>query len=285
MECGWLIMMRRACAASVACLVAANLLVDAQPASFEVASIRINKSGESQAVPPIQPGGRVTLTNRTLRSLVQFAYSTVDVPIEEFQIMGGPDWVNRDRFDVLARMEGTPPPGRATADTARVLLRTLLSQRFQLKLRKEPREFAVYGLVLARADGRLGHGLRRRHEPNCDWFVPGRGMPDPNSSMPLCGYLRGGQGTLMYRGVTMVRLASGLNSAKLDRLVIDQTGLTGIYDVDLMWAVEPNSGVAAGNDVPSIFTAVQEQLGLKLEPTRAPVDVLVIESAEHPMPD
>ena len=83
----------------------------------------------------------------------------------------------------------------------------------------------------------------------------------------------------------MVRLASGLSSAKLDRLVIDQTGLTGIYDVDLTWAVEPNSGVAAGDDVPSIFTAVQEQLGLKLEPTRAPVDVLVIESAEHPMPD
>lgn len=278
-------MLRRAVAASIACLVGANLLVDAQSPSFEVASVKINKSGESQAVPPIQRGGRVTLTNRTLRSLVQFAYSTVDVPLEESQIVDGPGWANRDRFDILAKIEGTPPPGRATADMARVMLRTLLGERFQLNLRKEPRELAVYGLVLARADGQLGQGLRRRPEPNCDWFVPGRGMPDPNGTAPLCGYLRGGQGTLTYRGVTLVRLASGLTSARLDRLIIDQTGLPGIYDVDLKWAVEPNSGAAAANDAPSIFTAVQEQLGLKLEATRAPVDVLVIESAEHPVPD
>lgn len=277
-------MIRRAAAASVACLVGANLLANAQSPSFEVASIRVNKSGESQAVLPIQPGGRVTLTNRTLRSLVQFAYSTIDVPLEESQIVGGPDWASRERFDILAKMEGTPPRGRATAETARLMLRTLLGERFQLTLRNESRQQSVYGLVLARTDGRLGPGLRRRSEPNCDWFVPGRGLPDPNGSSPLCGYVRGGHGTLTYRGVTLVRLASGLSSAKLDRLIIDQTGLAGIFDVDLTWAAEPGSAAAA-NDAPSIFTAVQEQLELKLEAKRAPVDVLVIESAQRPVPD
>src|SRR5918994_1151950 len=95
-------MLRRAHAVSIAFVLGANLLVGAQSSSFEAASVRINKSGESQSVPPIQPGGRVTLTNRTVRSLVQFAYSTVDVPLEEFQIVSGPDWLNRDRFDILA---------------------------------------------------------------------------------------------------------------------------------------------------------------------------------------
>ena len=105
-------------------------------------------------------------------------------------------------------------------------------------------------------------------------------MPDPAGAAPLCGYLRGGQGTLTYRGVTIARLSSSL---RLDRLIVDQTQLTGLFDVDLAWSAE--SGGAGANDAPSIFTAVQEQLGLKLEPKRAEVDVLVIESAQQPTPD
>jgi uncharacterized protein (TIGR03435 family) len=269
--------MRSALLASVAVAIGVGASLHAQ--SFEVASVRVNKSGEPQAA-PFQPGGRVTLTNRTLRYLVQFAYSTIDAPLQELELVGGPEWVDRDRFDIVAKMPGSPLPEPATANLARVMLRTLLAERFQLNIRKQPRDLPVYALRPARADGRLGQGLRRRSEPNCDWFVPGRGMPDPSGPAPLCGYLRGGQGTLTYRGVTIARLASSL---RLDRLVVDETQLTGLFDVDLAWSTE-TAGVAA-NDAPSIFTAVQEQLGLKLEPKRADVDVFVIECAQQPTPD
>jgi uncharacterized protein (TIGR03435 family) len=272
--------MRSVLLVSLAVTVGIGAVLHAQSPSFEVASVRVNKSGEPQAGPPFQPGGRVTLTNRTLRYLVQFAYSTIDAPLRELEIVGGPDWADRDRFDIVAKMPGSPPPEPATANLARVMLRTLLAERFQLNIRKQPRDLPVYTLVPARSDGRIGQGLRRRSEPNCDWFVPGRGMPDPAGPAPLCGYLRGGQGTLAFRGVTIARLASSL---PLDRLVVDHTQLTGLFDVDLAWSAETGGGVA--NDGPSLFTAVQEQLGLKLEPKRAAVDVLVIESAEQPTPD
>lgn len=275
--------MRKPLAANLVWLVCAGSILGAQSPSFDVASVKRNTSGEPQSVPPIQPGGRLTLTNRTLRSLIQFAYSLPDAPLQEYEIAGGPDWADRDRFDVLAKMEGTPAPGRETAERVRLMFRTLLADRFQLQMRRELRELPVYTLELVRSDARLGSGLRRRIEPNCDWFVPGRGMSDPNGSAPLCGYLRGGRGTLTYRGVTMVRLASGLSAAKLDRIVVDRTGLSGLFDVDLTWNVEPAG--AASSDAPSIFTALQEQLGLKLEPKRAPVELWVIESAQPPEPD
>jgi uncharacterized protein (TIGR03435 family) len=264
---------------SLALAIGTGVLLNAQPPSFEVASVRVNNVGEPQSVPPFQPGGRVVLTNRTLRYLVQFAYSSMDSQLQEFQIVGGPDWVDRDRFDVLAKMEGSPPPEPATADRARLMLRTLLADRFQLQVRQEPRDVPVYALVVARSDGRLGQGLRRRAEPDCDWFVPGRGMPDPNGAAPLCGYLRGGQGMLTYRGVTIARLASSL---RLDRIVVDRTRIAGLVDVDLVWSPESAGAV---NDAPSIFTAVQEQLGLRLEPTRGNVDVVAIQSAERPTSD
>jgi uncharacterized protein (TIGR03435 family) len=270
--------MRSALLASVAVAIGIGASPHAQPPSFEVASVRMNTSGEPQAGPPFQPGGRVTLTNRTLRYLVQFAYSTIDAPLQELEIVGGPDWVDRDRFDIVAKMSGSPPP--EPANLARVMLRTLLAERCPLTVRKQPRDLPVYAFLPTRSDGRLGQGLRRRSEPNCDSFVPGRGMPDPSGPAPLCGYLRGGQGTLMYRGVTIARLASSL---RLDRLVVDETQLSGLFDVDLAWSLE--SGGAAASDAPSIFTAVQEQLGLKLEPRRADVDVFVIESAQRPTPD
>jgi uncharacterized protein (TIGR03435 family) len=252
-----------------------GILLTAQAPAFEVASIKINKTNDPQSVPPIQPG-RLTLTNRTLRSLVQFAYA----PIEQPQIVGGAEWVDRDRFDITAKMEGTPAPGRANAEAARLGLRTLLAERFRLKLRKESRELPVYALVVARADGRLGVGLRPRPDLNCAGFVPKPELPDLKGNAPLCGYMRGGQGTLTYRGVTLSLLAGSLTSGRVDRLVIDQTELSGPFDIDLTWAVETDPTASA--DVPSIFTALQEQLGLKLEPTRASVEVFVIDHAEKP---
>ena len=260
----------------------------AQTPAFEVASVKLNKTGQGPFVLPIQPGGRVTLQYRTVRSLVQFAYSPIDSPLQESQIVGGPDWVDADHFDIVAKMGGAPPPGRATAELVRMMVRSLLVQRFNAKLHTETREIPVYALVLLRKDGALASGLRRRSEPNCDWFKPGPGLPDPKGSAPLCGFMGGGQGRLNSRGITMVQLARGLAPARLDRIVIDNTGLTGLYDVDLEWGVNSSAPITlapASNDAPSIFTAVQEQLGLKLEPRRGPVDVLVIDRIDPPTPD
>ena len=107
-----------------------------QAPSFEVASIKPNKTDAFQSVPPIQ-AGRVTLTNRTLRYLVQFAYSTLESPLHDLQIVAGPDWIDRDRFDITAKMESNPAPGPETANLPRLMLRSLLADRFQLKVRQE----------------------------------------------------------------------------------------------------------------------------------------------------
>jgi uncharacterized protein (TIGR03435 family) len=266
--------------------ICVNSALMAQAPSFEVASIKVNKIGNEQSGPQNpQPGGRLTLTNRTLRFLVQFAYSPFESPLHDFQIVGGPDWVDRDRFDVTAKMPGDPVPSPETANLARLMLRTLLAERFQLRVRKESREFPVYSLQLHRPDGRLGPGLRRRPD-SCEGGVrprrPEFKEPDLKGTVPLCGLLKGGRGALNFRGVSISSLLRPSALGGLDRIVIDQTRLEGNFDIDLTWspptATQPS-------DAPSIFTAVQEQLGLKLVSARAPLDVLVIEGAQRLSPD
>jgi uncharacterized protein (TIGR03435 family) len=263
-------------------------LLHAQDPAFEVASIKPNKTNEPQSVPQMQPG-RVTLVNRTLRYLVQFAYSTIESQLYEFQVVGGPDWTDVDRFDVLAKMEGSLPPGPAAANLGRRMMRPLLADRFQLKVRAESRDMPIYALVMARQDGQFGPGLRRRPESDCadGAFPRGPGPPDPNGNVPLCGFFRAsasaGQGTLTYRGVSIAQLARP-GALIRDRIVVDRTGLIGIFDIDLKWAMEGDPN-ASSTDGPSVFTAVQEQLGLKLAPARGPVPVVVIEHAAKPAPD
>jgi uncharacterized protein (TIGR03435 family) len=262
-----------------------HTVVITQAPSFEVASIKVNTIGNEQSVPQNpQPGGRVTLTNRTLRFLVQFAYSSFESPLHDLQLAGGPDWVDRDRFDITAKMPGTPTPGIETANLARVMLRSLLAERFQLKVRTEERELPVYALVLARPDGRLGPGLRSRPD-SCDGVVRARGPefkePDLKGDARLCGLLRGGRGSLNYRGVSISSLLRGSALGGVDRIVVDQTRLPGLFDIDLTWAVD----ASASADAPSIFTAVQEQLGLRLQPASARMQVFVIDDAQRPSPD
>jgi uncharacterized protein (TIGR03435 family) len=273
-------MKRRRLVDVTALVLGLSAVLSAQAPSFEVASIKLNKTGDPQSVPQLQPGGRMTLTNRTLRYLVEFAYSSIESPLHDLQILGGPDWVDRARFDITAKMEVNPPPGRENANLPRMMLRTLLAERFQLKLRTESRELPVYALVLARPESRLGPGLRPRQD-SCEGSIPRPGSPDLKGDRPLCGYLRAGQGTLNYRGVSISSMLRPSALGGLDRIVIDQTRLQGLFDIDLTWAVDPG----ASADAPSIFTAVQEQLGLKLNPTRASVEVLVIQDAQLPTPD
>jgi uncharacterized protein (TIGR03435 family) len=224
------------------------------PMRFDVVSIKPNTSGEQGGTSRAQPG-RYQGVNVTLMRLIRLAYR----PIQEFE--GGPDWINTEHFDVEAKAEGTP-----TQDQMLTMLRTMLAERFGLQVRQETRERPIYALTLARRDGKLGAQLKP-----ADASCPG----GPGT----CG-VQMGDNALSSRSITMARLAGELSF--VGRKVVDRTGLTGAFDVNLQWTPDSPGGAPTDGNLPSIFTALQEQLGLKLEPTTGPVDVLVIVRAERP---
>lgn len=260
-------------------LIAAGLQAQTAP-SFEVASIRrnltANQQGRGLAAP--QPGGRFIAIGATLRHLVNGAYG--------LEVIGGPEWLDTDRFDVNARAEGDRPIAEMQQ-----MLRSLLSDRFRLVVHTETREVPVYALTIARKDRALGPKLRAsdaRCAQEARNFVPGApGFP------PACGDFRMGARALTARGMTMRRLAQVM-SGSLGRPVLDRTGLDSAYDLELEWSSglglqQPPPGSAGAAELTpdglSLFTAMQEQLGLRLQPTRGPVDVIVVDRAEPPTPD
>jgi uncharacterized protein (TIGR03435 family) len=248
--------------------------------TFDVASIKPNithKGPGSLAAP--QPGGRYVGIGVTLRRLINDAY-------DPFDILGGPDWVGTERFDVNARAEGEPNPS-----AIRRMLRPLLADRFKLEVHTELREMSVFEMRLARTDGRLGSGLTQSDtkcaEEARNFFPGAMGFPPP------CGDYRLGAGAFVGRGLTMAALA-GMLGGRVGRPVIDRTGLAAAFDVDMKWTsdvgLQPMPPDAAGASTLSadgltLFTALREQLGLRLDPGRAPVEVLVIDRAEPPTPD
>jgi uncharacterized protein (TIGR03435 family) len=246
--------------------------------AFDVVSVKPDHSGSLNIFLQAQPGGRIVATNVTLRLLIRNAYR-----VQDSQIVGGPDWIGTDRFDIEAKAPGNPTQGEL-----QLMLRALMADRFKLTVHNETRELPVYGLTLARADGRLGAQLRRS-ETDCS-AAPGvtRGTPPPapaaaGTPQARCGFFVG-PGTISARGVTMPALAASLSN-NVSRVVLDRTSLAGDFDVDLKWTPEGGGGAADSTpdpDTASIFTAVQEQLGLKLESARGPVDVLAIDAAERP---
>jgi uncharacterized protein (TIGR03435 family) len=273
---------------------------DGPPLTFEVASVKPNKSGDGRMMIGMQPGGRYTATNLPLRALIRQAYQ-----LQDFQIVGGPGWVASERFDVIAKAEGElPGPGRGGGapgppPALQMMLRSLLAERFKLKVHDETREMPVYALVKARSDGKLGSQLRDA-ATDCDALIAaarGRGaqqqaMPSFNEPMQ-CG-LRIGPGQMSGGGVALAQLAQTL-SQFVQRVVIDRSGLTGRYDFDLTWTPDqmpsgpPPPGAPPLPPVdpngPSIYTALQEQLGLKLDAQRGPVPVLVIDQVDQLIPD
>jgi len=244
-----------ACAAAAVPFTAGSL-AHAQSTSpaFEVATIKSNKSAE-------QGGGSrfnglyYIGTNVTLKRVIRLAYG----PIQEFA--GGPGWIESEHYDITAKAAGNP-----TREQLQLMLRSLLADRFKLVVHKETRDLPAFALVLARRDGKLGPSLRRS-DADCS---PGNQEKAPPGA---CGF-RIGDGALMGRGATIGRLAAEL--ILTGRLVVDRTGLTGAFDMDLKWTPD-ELGTHA-----DLFTALQEQLGLKLEAIRAPVEVIVIDSAEKP---
>ena len=250
--------------------------------SFEVASIRPNRSSEQRSRLQAQPGGRLTATNVTLHTLVRNAYE-----LQEHQIDGGLAWIKSDRFDIAAKAEGNPARPEMQA-----MLQTLLAERFKLVTHTARRELPVYALTLSRRDGQLGPQLKRS-SGDCE-ALTARGTlpaaPPQAGARPNCG-IRMSPGSVIAGGVSLVQFARNL-SPVVGRTVIDRTGLTGTFDIDLQWTSDPTAMSGAGGaappsppDGPSIFTAVQEQLGLKLESQRGAVDVLVIDRAEKPTVD
>jgi uncharacterized protein (TIGR03435 family) len=258
----------------------AALIVSQAPAAFDVASIKPNNSGAiGEQVRFYPPSGRVTMTNVTVRRTIINAYQ-----LQDQQLVGGPGWVTTEHFDIVANSEATnlSPMDRW------VMVRALLADRFKLKMHTEPREQSVFGLVLSRRDGQLGEHLTRSGT-DCKLPTAPRTGPIDLSVPNQCGVIMGGPGRMNFRGVTMEVLAAQLSS-RVGRTVVDRTGLEGRFDLDVEFAPAPppgSNGDPAAIDRPadaaaSIYTALQEQLGLKLDSQKRSIDVTVIDSVEHP---
>jgi uncharacterized protein (TIGR03435 family) len=264
---------------------------NAQPARFDVASVKPTELGPDSFLIAFRDG-RLTAHYVTLKRLIRSAYATISGPLMDSQVIGGPDWLGLSQFDVDAVAPGTPNSSNGTIPPAIYpMMRNLLEERFSLKVHPETREAAMFALVLARSDGSLGPKLRRRTAP----CFPAPVGVAPKADGRTCGG-RTGLGMLGAVGVSMPGLASGLSQVVPEiasRIVVDRTGLTGTFDVDLQWApddasmraVRGGSATPAVGNAPSFFAALQEQLGLKLESIRGQVDVVVVDAASPPTPN
>jgi uncharacterized protein (TIGR03435 family) len=240
--------------------------VTAPPPAFEVSTVKENKSGTSDSHSSFK-NGRFTASNVSLKNVIQ--YSAYGIP--EPRIVGGPKWLDSARFDIEAKTDSSVADQLRTLgrDQRRLrmqqMFQQLLADRFKLAIHWETRDLPVYALVVAKKGSNL-------HEST--------GSNSGTSSST---------GQFTAQGLTMEEIARALTqelSRELGRVVIDQTGIKGRYDVSLKWTPEtgaaPMSSDNAPDSGPSIFTAIQEQLGLKLESTRGPVQVLVIDHVEMP---
>lgn len=210
---------------------------------------------------------------QTLKALVGLAYQ-----VRDFQLTGGPAWIDSDRFDIDAKTEERLAPGQQHVDLQRRRLRTLLHDRFHLTLHPETKSLPIYELVVAKGGPRMQPSTCIDRETGDTAIAPGRTAAD------YCLGSRIGRGGMESRGSTMAFLASSLSS-QLSRMVVDKTGLAGKYKIHLTYtpdALAVPAPDAADGSAPDIFAAIQEQLGLKLESAKAPVEVLVIDYVERP---
>jgi uncharacterized protein (TIGR03435 family) len=289
-----------------------------------VASVKKSPTGFGGMI-RIAPG-TISVNGMPVRLLMRQAYGQ----LQDFQLVGGPAWINSDRFDIEAKPEGGGP---MSPQVLQSVLRQILEERFALKVHRETRELPIYALVLARSDGRLGPNVKPSSE-ECSTRMAaraggpgrdGRGAPGPDGrgdvaigvrggppdgrggpgrlggpppppdfdAPPQCGQRMGGFGRIRAGGQTMAQFADAI-SGTAQRVVIDKTGLTGYYDITLNYTPSgdqlPQGPPPPGApplppidpDGPTFFTAIQEQLGLKLDNQRGPVEVVVIDSISPP---
>lgn len=232
-------------------ILAAGLCLGQVTPQFDVVAIRPSRTGEPGGG-MTQIGGGVSVRNLSVNMLIEIAYN-----LKSFEISGGPGWVSTARYDIEAKAEGNP-----SFQERLKMLRPLLADRFQLKFHHETRQMRIYSLTVAKGGPKLRSAAAR-------------------------GYIRVGRGLLEGKGVTMPTLADLLGGS-LDQRVIDKTGITGGFDIKLQWTpmereVDFPDGDSPGDaSGPSLFTAIREQLGLKLEPAKGPVEVLVIDHIDRP---
>jgi uncharacterized protein (TIGR03435 family) len=252
--------------------------VDQQPAAdtpkFDVASITRNTSGRPGGSSGVQPGGRYVVTNMTTLPLVQTAYN-----VERFQVVGAPGWLDSERYDVTAVSEGGFRGGRLQP-----LLQSLLAERFRLVAHKETRILPAYALVRSRANGEFGPRLKP-WTIDCAALRAAGKMPPPPQTLAELSSLRpcvssAGAGMFVGGGVPVIQLVNVLRST-LNTPVIDETRLEGDFEIALRWNPDLLAP-QADPSIPSLFTALQEQLGLKLEGRQQPVEVVVIDRIERP---
>ena len=270
------------------------LLVVAPLAAQEVLSvIKPNASGQAGARLGVPVGNRFEASNVSVAALVAAAYGGA-FPLEPSQIIGLPSWASRERFDMQARQDGPVVLDEvfddASVSKAFAIVRAVLADRFALRAHEETREGPIYVLERARPQAT---GLRPtaidcaailRAGPNGS--VTG---PDGRPLQPCAARTR--RGAIVATGSTMAELARVLSRIQgIEREVVDRTGLDGRFDFNLQWTPSlpppgPNGNVAVTETGPSIFTALQEQLGLKLESQRGPIRVIVIDRLERPTPN
>jgi uncharacterized protein (TIGR03435 family) len=271
--------------------------------AFEVASIKPNPTcgGPGRGSGGMASPGRMTLECAQLRDLILTAYGiyanggSSDPRSFRMLVLGGPSWIDSDRYDIVAKAEGNPPPAQLYGP----MLRALLEDRFKLKVHRETKESLVYLLTIARGGARL-HPATEGSCVSADIHHPpprpAPGQPNPR----VCGsHVAGSDGTFDMHGATVADLSTQLG-LRLDRDVIDKTGITGTFDIHLEVSradlvprvlaggdagqVDPSTRVLATDPTgPSIFTALQQQLGLKLESAKGPVEFLVIDRVEKPL--
>jgi bla regulator protein BlaR1 len=232
------------------------------PAEFEVASIKPSAPGGRGVRIQMMPGGRFDASGVTAKLLIQQAYG-----VKDFQISGGPGWINSERYDLTAKADRDIGRG----EQIRPLIQKLLADRFQLTIHRDTKELPIYALVVGKNGPRLKESASN--------------STGPQIRMGL------GRGSIDGQGIGMDMLASNLSNP-LGRTVIDRTGLKGKYDIKLEFTPEgaPGRGPGDGPESapppdptgPSIFTALQEQLGLKLESSKGPVEIIIIDRIEKP---
>jgi uncharacterized protein (TIGR03435 family) len=268
------------------------------PASaFEVVSIKPNHEASNKVMVRVTPGGRFEAQNITVRFLLQDAFG-----VKDSQLVGAPGWVDSEHYNIEAKGEDSaggdePKGGQSRLDRDkqqaqfRLMLQAMLADRFKLVLHHETKELSEYALVAAKSGPKLKETTAPAFDPATAGPLP---QPGSNAPMPKGSIRMAGRGDLTVTGVDLERFADVL-SRQLGQIVVDKTGLKGEYDFTLKWTPEEGQGQmfrGAGDPAkdgvpppeagPSIFTALQEQLGLKLESQKGPVDVLVIDHLEKP---
>jgi uncharacterized protein (TIGR03435 family) len=239
-------------------------LLAQSPPSFEVATIKPADPDTRGRYITMQGTHQFLARNHSVRTLIKAAYN-----LHERAIAGGPVWADTELFEIVAT---TPGEGRPTQEEQMAMLRQLLADRFHLQFHREPKELSVYAIVPAKSGAKLASTTTA-----------------PEKAGILAIHMFADHAEFPGRNATVGDLASVLQRAALDRPVIDRTGLTGRYDYDLAWtpdesqfggfhAAEPTNGAAK----PDLFAAIQQQLGLRLEATKAPVDIIVIDRVDRP---